>query len=48
MKHSEWRSEMEAEKGSHATQGLGAMIMSTNLNLCNMGNHWEILRREMM
>jgi len=39
---------MEAEKGSHATQGLGVMIMNANLNKCNMGNHWKILRREMM
>ena len=39
---------MEAEKGSHATQGLGVMIMNANLNICNMGNHWKILRREMM
>ena len=48
MKHSErWR-EMVAEKGSHATQGLGAMVMKANLKLCNMGYHWKILRREIM
>ena len=39
MKHSEWWSEMVAEKGSHAMQGLGAMVMNANLKLRNMGNH---------